>query len=173
MRLLGIVKNKVYNKNMKQTKYSIYNKTPRRHLLKYLITALIVLTIAGLAAYFTYSNSKPTQTNVPGNTGVTNDNKATEQEEVIPEEEQDIPENTDAVIEDFKFITENEQFKIRQIGNDFTITLYPIINRPDQRDMYLDQLREYKQNSLDYLKNNGFDRTKGRVIFEPNEAQNL
>jgi hypothetical protein len=87
----------------------------------------------------------------------------------VPE---DTPENA---IRDYVLITEDERFKIRQSpGTDnYIITLYAIINRPDQYDMYQDQLREYKQAALDYLKGKGVNVDKVNITYEPQEATNL
>ena len=76
-------------------------------------------------------------------------------------------------IKNYELITENEQFKIRKLGDTYTITLYAIINRPEQYDYYQDQLREYKQNALDYLRNNNVNPESVEIIYEPDEAKNL
>jgi hypothetical protein len=51
--------------------------------------------------------------------------------------------------------------------------LYAIINRPDQSDMYYDQLRTYKQEALEYLKAHGIDITNTSIHYEPTEAADL
>lgn len=85
-----------------------------------------------------------------------------------------VPTNVDSSqIKNYQLITENEQYKIRLLDSTYTITLYAIINRPDQYDSYQDQLREYKQNALNYLKKSGVDVTKVKIIYEPKEAENL
>ncbi len=86
----------------------------------------------------------------------------------------EVPENVpEESIKNYELIIENEQFKIRKLGSTYTITLYAIINRPDQYDFYKDQLREYKQNALDYLKNNNINPETTNIIYEPDEAKDL
>lgn len=86
----------------------------------------------------------------------------------------DVPTNVDpSAIKNYTLITENEQFKIRELDGNYVITLYAIVNRPDQADWYRDQLREYKQNALDYLKQQGVDTAKVKITYEPEEATNL
>lgn len=72
-------------------------------------------------------------------------------------------------------ITENEQFKIRREENTshYVITLYAIINRPDQYDTYRAQLRDYKQKALQYLQDKNIDITKATITYEPPEATSL
>lgn len=76
-------------------------------------------------------------------------------------------------IKDYELITENEQYKIRKLDNKYTITLYAIINNPNQRSAYLDQLREYKQNALDYLQKQDINTSNADIIYEPHEATSL
>lgn len=84
----------------------------------------------------------------------------------------DVPKES---IKNYTLITENEEFKIRRDGNtdDYLITLYAIINRPDQYDMYKDQLREYKRHALEYLEGQGIDISKIDITYEPAEATQL
>lgn len=78
-------------------------------------------------------------------------------------------------IKDYVLIKETDEYKIRQLGatNKYTITLYAIINNPDQYDMYRDQLKEYKQKALDYLRSQGVDVNTIEVTYEPDEAKDL
>jgi hypothetical protein len=78
-------------------------------------------------------------------------------------------------IKDYILVTEDERFKIRRSPgtDDYIITLYAIINRPDQYKMYKDQLHEYKQAALDYLKSINVDVNKAHITYEPQEATNL
>lgn len=85
-----------------------------------------------------------------------------------------VPKNVpEGAIKNYELITENETFKIRKLGDDYTITLYAIINRPDQSSQYRDQLKEYKQNALDYLNQQGVDVNTARIKYEPEEATDL
>ena len=78
-------------------------------------------------------------------------------------------------IKDYVLITENEQFKIRKDrqSQDYIITLYAIINRPDQYNDYRAQLKEFKQNALAVLTADGIDIKKVTIIYEPEEAKDL
>ena len=85
-----------------------------------------------------------------------------------------VPDNVDSSsIKDYRLVTENETFKIRELSGDYYVTLYPIINRPDQNSTYQDQLKEYKQNAIDYLKKNSIDIQKTKIYYEPSEATDL
>lgn len=54
-----------------------------------------------------------------------------------------------------------------------TITLYATMNRPDQASFYQQQLKDYKQEALKYLKDSGFNPTDLEIRYEPSEAANL
>jgi hypothetical protein len=84
----------------------------------------------------------------------------------------DTPEDA---IKNYELVTENEEYKIRRDSgsNSYIITLYAIINRPDQYDMYREQLREYKQHALDYLTDKGVNVSQVTITYEPEEATNL
>jgi len=85
-----------------------------------------------------------------------------------------VPDNVDpSSIKDYTLITENETFKIRELDGEYYITLYAIINRPDQTDMYNDQLRQYKQDALRYLETHNVSTTEVKLHYEPAEAANL
>ncbi len=76
-------------------------------------------------------------------------------------------------IKQYELITENELYKIRKLDDTYTITLYAIINRPDQAQTYRDQLKEYKGYALKYLEDQGVKTSKAKIIYEPEEATNL
>lgn len=85
-----------------------------------------------------------------------------------------IPNDVDpSSIKPHELIVENERYKIRKLGDIYTITLYAIINNPSQADMYRDQLKQYKADSLEYLRNTGVDIDKVTVVYEPDEAKDL
>ena len=136
---------------------------------------IIIIAIALLAAgaFFAYKGGYLNFSN-------TNDAKTAENEKPreatsegssfpIPDE---IPKES---IKDYKLITENEQYKIRfdEKSNSYLITLYAIINSPDQYSMYQDQLREYKHDALNYLKDTGKDVNTLEIKYEPEEAAQL
>lgn len=84
------------------------------------------------------------------------------------------PTNVDpASIKPYELITENETFKIRKLNNEYTITLYAIINRPDQADSYRDQLKRYKSDALQYLTDHGINVSKVTIHYDPDEAKDL
>lgn len=87
----------------------------------------------------------------------------------VPE---DLPKDS---VKDYVLITEDERFKIRRApGSDnYIITLYAIINNPQQYDLYKDQLREYKNEALNYLKKTGVPTEKANITYEPQEATDL
>lgn len=78
-------------------------------------------------------------------------------------------------VKDYVLITEDERFKIRRSpGTDnYIVTLYAIINNPSQYDLYKDQLREYKNEALNYLKKTGVTIEKANITYEPQEAKDL
>lgn len=87
-----------------------------------------------------------------------------------------VPDNVPKdAIKNYELLAENEQYKIRRDreSGSYLITLYAIINRPDQYDMYKEQLGEYKRNALQFLKDRGVDTTKAEIKYEPDEAENL
>lgn len=76
-------------------------------------------------------------------------------------------------IKNYELVTENEMYKIRKLDNVYTVTLYAIINRPDQAEMYRDQLKEYKGYALEYLRGKGLSPNNLNIVYEPEEATNL
>lgn len=53
------------------------------------------------------------------------------------------------------------------------ISLYAILNKPEQRGEYLKQLAEYKVKALDYLRSKGEDPGKYTIEYLPAEAKDL
>lgn len=135
-----------------------------------LATALLIV-IAGAYIYWQGRQPAPSQSveDTGTNIGVPPTYTAeTEGQEIqVPES---VPKES---IKNYELITENEQFKIRKLDGEYTITLYAIINRPEQYDQYKDQLREYKQKALEYLQNDGVDTNSVKIIYEPEEASDL
>lgn len=86
----------------------------------------------------------------------------------------EIPKGVDnSSIKNYELLIENDEYKIRKLDNSYTITLYAIINRPDQIDMYRQQLAEYKKSALKFLVNSKVDIEKANIIYEPSEANDL
>jgi len=142
-----------------------------------LIAALIVVLVlaAGTAAYFFFirddNSDKAKKTSDSRNVSEDKTHEGQSEGKTFP-----VPDNVPKdSIKDYILITENEEFKIRKDkeSGSYLITLYAIINRPDQYDMYKEQLAEYKQHALQYLKDQGVDVTKVKIAYEPNEATNL
>ncbi|MBM3210400.1 hypothetical protein FJZ39_03635 [Candidatus Saccharibacteria bacterium] len=68
---------------------------------------------------------------------------------------------------------ENEHYRIEQsAATSFTVTLYPIANNPDYTD-YDAQLRAYKTEASDYLKNRYGSLNNLTITWIPDEAKDL
>ncbi|HSE61260.1 MAG TPA: hypothetical protein VLA88_03110 [Candidatus Saccharimonadales bacterium] len=155
------------------------NQTPKRRL--FVITGVVALLVmAGVSIYWLYQNKQNAQ-NVAANQGSQSqpENKTPTTEPTRPAESEGsnfpVPETTpqDAV-KNYTLVTENEEYKIRKDQNGgYLITLYPIVNNSSQYSTYNDQLKEYKQHALDYLKKQNVDVTKAKITYEPAEAANL
>lgn len=147
------------------------SKTKRNILI---VVIVLVLAGAGVFAlgqsrdWWDGKNTSVTQENDPSKPKTRTETTEGKKIEVPA----DLPEDA---IKDYILVTENEQYKIRRSpGTDnYIVTLYAIINRPDQYDMYQDQLREYKQAALDYLRSTGVNVEKVNITYEPQEATNL
>lgn len=135
--------------------------------------AILVLIAVGATAHILYSNNGD-RNDTPGeNRSVTEDRTRQEESEGSTFE---VPDNVPKdAIKNYELITENELFKIRKDreSESYLITLYAIINRPDQYDLYRDQLSEYKNKALQYLREQGVDTQKAEIEYEPKEASNL
>lgn len=146
----------------------------RRKVLPILAAVLLLAGLGGVFAYMQTRESKdPEQTQ-----------QATEADRSVgdvPTYEAEtegrtieVPNNVDpGSIKDYELVTENEQFKIRKLGEEYVITLYAIINNPNQADMYREQLKEYKQNALQYLTQQGINTNNIPIKYEPDEARTL
>lgn len=72
----------------------------------------------------------------------------------------------------------NEEYKIEYQKDDsgqitYQITLYPIINRPDQYESYLAQLKKFKQDALSWLKTRGITPPAAAIQYLPTAAASL
>jgi hypothetical protein len=135
-----------------------------------LLLFLVVAVAASVLTYGVYNN--PFDNRNPAETDAnTRPYKATSEGSTF-EVPGDVPKEA---IKNYTLVMENEQFKIRRDEgtSNYIITLYAIINRPDQYDAYRDQLKEYKQNALDYLAGQGVNINKIDVTYEPTEAKQL
>lgn len=150
------------------------NKYKIKHTQLLVIASVITLLAIASSLYIIYGRSSESEHTKPDTpkSGQTIEVKtypaATEGQTV------QIPDNvSSSSIKDYTLITDNEEFKIRELNGDYTITLYAIINRPDQADAYHDQLREYKKNALVYLSDHGTNINKVDITYEPAEAKDL
>ncbi len=69
---------------------------------------------------------------------------------------------------------ENSRFKIDYSVTDsltlrYIVTLYPIINGPQDYERYKQQIKLYKQESIKYLEDNGVNIKKSDIVFIPDE----
>lgn len=68
----------------------------------------------------------------------------------------------------------NEHYKIEQLSqNHYSITLYPIVNHPDQQTEYDAALKQYKQEVLTYLKNRYGDTSTFTFDWNPDHAKDV
>ena len=153
---------------MKTNNRQSHNKKIR--LLVILFVAAGVIALAAILLLWRQSTDR-SSTNTKMSAKPGQSKEATSEGTTFPVPD-DLPDNA---IQDYVLVTENEEYKIRRYGdtNRYTITLYAIINNPDQYSMYKDQLREYKQHALAYLKDKGVDTSQIEVTYEPGEASNL
>jgi len=137
-------------------------------------TGLIILPALALALLIVViiykhdqnkTTSKLTSANTVSTRRATSEGKSFDVPTTVPQ----------SAITDYILITDNPDFKIRQAPSttNYIVTLYAIINRPDQYNDYKAQLSQYKQEALSYLKNNGIDTSKINITYEPSEATNL
>lgn len=152
----------------------IRNKNKSKKWL-FLLPIGIVAVIAG---YFAWQYTTAPEPNVDSDSSEAAADAASEEDRTYTEttegEEVTVPDNVDpSSIKNYTLVTENETFKIRELDGEYYITLYAIINRPDQTDMYNDQLRQYKQDALRYLETHNVNITEVKLHYEPAEAANL
>lgn len=150
-------------------------KRARKSLV--LVMAVLVILALGTGAYLFISRGKNSARDAKSTSQSGGEQKQPEGPKQTSEGQtfpvpQDLPDNA---VKNYALVVENDEYKIRRLEgtNKYTITLYAIINNPDQYDMYRDQLKEYKQKALDYLKSKGVDINKAEITYEPDEAKNL
>ena len=162
-------------KIMQTLKKQSKNRKFSRKKTLLILSALFLVFAAGVAAYaLLYKNKADEPSKIP-NYG-TAETKPSTHESTSEGSTFPIPNDVSKdAIKDYSLVTENEQFKIRHDGasDEYLITLYPIVNNPSQQSTYQDQLREYKQAALNYLKQQGKDVSKLKIKYEPEEANNL
>lgn len=143
-------------------------KKQSKKLLWSSVVAVVLIAAAATGVWY-YLNNRP-------NTNPTDSQPAksgTTDEQTHPDSIK-LPEDVDpSSVKPYTLVTENEAFKIRELDGNYLITLYAIINRPEQSEQYYDQLRQYKQQALDYLQDQSIDTTKVNIQYEPAEANDL
>ncbi len=73
-----------------------------------------------------------------------------------------------------KLLILNTKFEIRQSGtNSYIVALKAIYNRPSQYASYVEQLKQYKKESLEWLRANNIDPEKVQIEYVPKEAKDL
>ena len=123
------------------------------------IIGLVILTIFTLIIIFS-DNKKQSDGKEPekGQSSIAGEEKIKQQNPVL-----------------YSLPIENSHFKIDYTINNNTIqyeiTLYGILNRPEQYNSYLSQNRQYKQEALTYLTNSGVDVSKANIKFSPDNIQ--
>jgi hypothetical protein len=89
-------------------------------------------------------------------------------------QKEDAIKNKNPVLYDLPY--ENSHFKIEYVllnnkDIQYSITLYGILNRPEQYSSYVEQTKQYKQEALTFLSNSGVDTTKANIKFSPDNIQ--
>lgn len=73
-----------------------------------------------------------------------------------------------------KLLILNTKFEIRQSGqNSYVVALKAVYNRPGQYTAYLEQLKVFKKEALDWLRTNKIDPAKAQIEYVPKEAKDL
>jgi hypothetical protein len=147
-------------------------KRSKIKLSTFLLLGLILIVIGYFVWQFISSQDNPS-------VEITQDHETVIQDDRIYTDTSEgaeitVPDDVDpSSIQDYNLITENETYKIRELNGEYYITLYAIINRPDQTEMYHDQLRQYKQDALNYLETKNINITEVEIHYEPSEAADL
>jgi hypothetical protein len=146
------------------------------------VLACILLIIGGVIFWQLQKNSDPDSSNggpISSQNIPDSNNHDTEEDPTTPQNGKTstsapIPSNVSPEsIKPYTLITENETYKIRELDGVYTVTLYAVINRPEQSSQYYEQLKQYKQDALDYLSGHSVDINRVRIQYEPQEATNL
>lgn len=157
----------------------IKNRKSKKSLLILLAVLFLVLVTGGVV--WSYYQSKPnseSSSHLPVGSSKKVKKEETDSSSQKPKTNEQpsvpLPDSVNpSSVKPYTVITENETYKIRELNGDYVITLYAIINRPDQKDAYRDQLRQYKQDALAYLRQHAIDITKVNITYEPEEASQL
>jgi hypothetical protein len=146
---------------------------------KWYIGAVLVLILLAAGLYYLFivkDSSTANQEKAASDTKIEQktDSQDTQETKSDDVKKDQLPDNVKPDdVKDYTTLVENEKYKIRELNDSYTITLYAIINNPSQYDTYKDQLKQYKQEALDYMKSKDIDTTKVKITYEPDEATNL
>ena len=142
-----------------------------------LLIAIIIAAVLIIAGVIIWNNSRPNANQQPSQQTPAPQSESPNQPNP-PSSQTPAPQTSNPTPQqngELSIIPENEQYKISQYKNTnkYVVTLYAIVNNPNQYDAYKEQLREYKQNALAYLKGQGVDVTKAEIQYDPSEAASL
>ncbi len=140
-----------------------------------LLLALIVLIVGGPVAtglYLHYHDKKSTTKSTPIKTASLEPTIKVPTHTATSEGSTfQVPNNVSKEsVKNYQLITDNDEYKIRELGGTYTITIYAIINNPSQTDSYHQQLHDYKQAALTYLTQHNIDVNKVPITYDPAEA---
>lgn len=166
---------------LKNKKCNLSSRKSNKKRIFILVAVLLIALSAG-GAYALYNNKNDQGAEEKTAELITADKNRVDTPKVSPPPtEQPVKQNSTKYVPDedkdkvfkYELLTENEEFKIRKRNNDYYVTLYAIINRPDQSDMYRDQLAQYKKSALKYLDDNNVNVNAVKIHYEPSEASEL
>lgn len=120
---------------------------------KLLLLSLIIVAVAVVSLFLMARLNRP-QTNMPFTPEIENKLNGF------------LPIQTPDYRIDYSYDTTTKQYL-------YTITLYAIINRPDQYAAYVEQLKQFKQEALDYISSHGGDASKLLIQYLPPQATDL
>lgn len=155
-------------------------------------TLLILISVAGVLGWWVLSDNSATSNPALDDQTQAIDINATKEpvEDVTKDIVEDVSSDKDdgpsIVVEDVEFEPQDEEeievnlfpvttnhYKITKADKSYEIELYAIINKPDQYDEYVEQLKTYKQEALNYLIDNEVDVQSALINYTPSEAANL
>lgn len=151
-----------------------------------LLTALLLVTVGGGAAYG-YTATRPSTDNSldKSTSKPSKDTANTPDDSKSPDDsgqtqsggQDDTSGYVDTPIEQPEindpYPIENEHYKIQQFSQtSYKITLYPIANNPDYSN-YDAQLRDYKNEALDYLKKRYGSTAQFTIQWSPKNAEDV
>lgn len=161
-----------FNKELDETPDSLSKKIITKPDVKYkgieVVKNQIKLTSTQLSGYQDYSI---TLLGIKSKSGqVITQKKISFKTDNLPE----IEDNEASFPLEFELPISNERYQIDayQVGEVVTykVTVFAILNRPSQEASYRQQLHQYSQEALDFLKAKGVDPAKYKIEFDPPNA---